>query len=76
MSLCAVCSSGLHDKCKNYKFINRDSNQNSNQSTQKDGMIVTKQISVRGPNGMYYPNPPPLEDDVLDIRALQMEEEG
>jgi hypothetical protein len=41
---------------------------------QKDGM-VTKQISVRGPDGMYYPNPPPLEVDVLDIRALQMEEE-
>jgi hypothetical protein len=77
MSLCAVCSSGLHDKCKNYRFINKDSNhgQNNNQSTQKDGMVVTKQISVRGPDGMYYPNPPPLEVDVLDIRALQMEEE-
>jgi hypothetical protein len=76
MSLCAVCSSGLHDKCKNYKFINKDSNgQNYNQSMQqKDGM-VTKQISVRGPDGMYYPNPPPLEVDVIDIRALQMEEE-
>jgi hypothetical protein len=76
MSLCAVCSSGLHDKCKNYRFINKDSNgQNYNQSMQqKDGM-VTKQISVRGPDGMYYPNPPPLEVDVLDIRALQMEEE-
>jgi hypothetical protein len=31
--------------------------------------------SVRGKNGMYYPNPPPAEDNILYIKALELEEE-
>jgi hypothetical protein len=41
MGLCAVCSSGLNNKCKNFRFLNENQDSNQNPPNQKDGMFIT-----------------------------------
>ena len=44
LTLCSVCRSGFHLQCKNFRFINKDENQNDSEQTLSESMSSIKKI--------------------------------